>query len=220
MSKRTGVVLGIVSVVVVIVGVVAVAALGGGGSDNGSVTSARDQTAPTAAAGSPGASGASGQPGGASGAGATPGAGTPHGTTASAPHGTTASTHATTPTTIHNTIKPIPGGPSHPAPPSFGVATVAPSCPGCETFPSGSVVGVCYGNPPTVGIYLTWETSNADYVQVNRGGNTYPTSDADHFTAQCREPPDRNDSVQLIAFGPGGEVSKDLFFSVDPTYRP
>jgi len=199
--------LGVAGSVLIVIAALALAACGGGGE--ASLKPNATATTATTIVNQQGGDGNGGTSGGA----ATTGAGAPHGTTTSAPHGTTTSSPAATTTTIHNTINPI----LSKIPPSFFYATGEISCPDCEKLPSGTEVGVCHGTPPSTAISVSWQARDADYVQLNRGGATYPIGDRVVISAPCS---DRYASVELIAFGSGGETSDTVTIYVDPHYRP
>ncbi len=165
--------------------------------------------------------------GGGTGSGTT-GARTPHGAatstseSASNPHGTAASTQAATTTTRLNTIKPLPGRPAAPYFGSPDYTYAAPNHPKTDAY--GRKSGVCGGTPPTTEATLAWSAYNTDFVEINRGSTNYGPEGVDYnFVVQCPDPHVTSlfvVFVDLTAFGPGGEVTREVSFPVDQNYLP
>ncbi len=205
--------LGVAGGVLGVTAALALAACGGGGGSSANAKVRAGATATTATT-------IINQQGGGSSGGGTTGASNPHGTATSTTHGTATSTKPATSTTRLNTIKPIPG---RPAAPTFDVAeTYANPTPPTETdITRHRVEGVCQGTPPMTGASVAWSTSNTDFVEINRGSTNYPANGSASVAVPCPDPNVTSfASVVVTAFGPGGEVSYDVGFSVDPNYRP
>ena len=83
--------------------------------------------------------------------------------------------------------------------------------------------GVCRGTPPMTGASVYWSAYNTDFVEINRGSTNYGPEGSQFVAVPCPDPHVTSFffvSVVLTAFGPGGEVSRDVGFFVDPNYRP
>jgi hypothetical protein len=212
--------LGVAGGVLIVTAALALPACGGSSDSSGKANTA--VTTATTVINQQGGGGKGGGTGGSSGGAATTGGGTPHGTTTSTPHGTTTSTRSVTTTTRLNTIKPLPGQPVAPSFSSSDDTYAAPNNPKTDAY--GQKSGVCWGTPPHTVATLRWSAYYTDFVEINRGSTNYPANHVDFFfVVQCPDPQVTSlfiAFVDLTAFGPGGEVTREVGFRVDPNYLP
>jgi hypothetical protein len=209
----------VVGALLVVVTSLALSACGGGSSSD---ASGHGPTSTSTAAASSSPSSSATAPGDGSGTTSNAGTANQHGGSGSTgTHGTTTTAPAATTTTLHNTIHPIPGSPV--APSINTNYTSATSDSPTTTDPYGRVEGECFGSPAMTEVSVTWETSNADFVQLNRGGTSYPPDGIDnHFEVECPDPnlfSQPEAEITVTAFGAGGEVSYVLYVSVDKHYH-